>query len=312
MNEIREKSKTSVILQRVIFSFVILAIVVPPFFLIQYVPTIGPIVGMVVFQLIAILGIYEITVALGFNKIHSLIAASLTTVASFLVPYNLFERLIFERNLTSLRDVLEVGLQMSWQIWVFPLAGTLIMLLDTRIWSDEKKKGKIAILVSIYYIIIIFCKGIWLSNLESIQFIFYLLPISIISDTFAYFGGMIFGKKWFKGAKFSPKISPKKTWAGFVIGTSMSMAYAIGFGIYCGYWSTFGSIQIYITILMGIVLPIVSAYGDLLFSAFKRYLGIKDFSKLIPGHGGVFDRLDALSIVVTTSMAIHMFALLAM
>lgn len=304
-------NKKKSILQRVIFSFVILAITVPPFFLIEYASAPGTIIGMIVFQLIAVLGIYEISTALGFGKLHSAIVTLFTVVASYLIPFDMFEKLLYQRNMNNITDAIEIGFMMSWQVWVFPVVGILLMLLDTRIWSDPKKKGKIAILSISFFVIIIFGKGMWVINIETINFIFYLLPISIISDTFAYFGGMLFGKKWFKGAKFAPKISPKKTWAGFIIGTSFSIGYAIGFGIFSGYWSTFGDLELFVTIAMGIILPIASAFGDLLFSLFKRYLQIKDFSNLIPGHGGVFDRLDALSIVIFISIVTQTIAIAA-
>ena len=104
------------------------------------------------------------------------------------------------------------------------------------------------------------------------------------SDIFAYFSGYFFGRH-----KLCPKISPKKTVEGAVGGVVGTMIFSALFGYYCMWGSSplvWGAI--------GLVVSIISMFGDLTASIFKRKMGIKDYGKLIPGHGGVMDRIDSI------------------
>lgn len=105
-----------------------------------------------------------------------------------------------------------------------------------------------------------------------------------ICDTGAYFFGSFMGKH-----KMIPRVSPNKTWEGFVGGYLAGLAVSYVFGRYfCP--ALPGSL-----LLAGsIVLPAVGAVGDLAFSLIKRRYGIKDYGSLLPGHGGVLDRIDSL------------------
>ncbi len=113
----------------------------------------------------------------------------------------------------------------------------------------------------------------------------YLLLISTMTDTFAYITGLLIGNH-----KLVPKISPKKTVEGLVggllIGTIVSTAY------YVTVISPTSSIVIVSLISLG--LCIVGQIGDLVFSMIKRNYDVKDFSNLIPGHGGILDRFDSI------------------
>ena len=117
----------------------------------------------------------------------------------------------------------------------------------------------------------------------------YLLLISIMTDIFAYVTGILIGKH-----KLLEDISPKKTWEGTIGGTL---------------FATFISVIYYITVInpnisliliisITIFLSILGQFGDLAFSAIKRYYNKKDFSNLIPGHGGILDRIDSLIFVL--------------
>lgn len=121
----------------------------------------------------------------------------------------------------------------------------------------------------------------------SLKYFIFMMLIPIITDTFAYIGGMMIGKH-----KVT-KLSPKKSWEGYIIGTLM------GTFIMTMYYTTLINVQSNLFVVIGIIflMTIIGQLGDLFFSAIKRYHNIKDFSKLIPGHGGVMDRIDSLIFV---------------
>ena len=122
--------------------------------------------------------------------------------------------------------------------------------------------------------------------------VFWLFAIVWMSDIAAYFTGRTLG-----GPKLMPRISPKKTWSGFVGGTAAGAA----FGSLA--LAAFGLVIHWQHVALALGLSIASAAGDLGESAFKRHFGVKDSGSLIPGHGGLFDRLDGF-------IAASIFALL--
>ena len=107
-----------------------------------------------------------------------------------------------------------------------------------------------------------------------------ILLVVWVTDMGGYFAGRGIG-----GPKLWPRVSPKKTWAGAVGGFAASLLVAEAF-------VAFGLGDTGPTLLLGAVLSIVSQLGDLFESAVKRRFGVKDSSHIIPGHGGLLDRLD--------------------
>jgi phosphatidate cytidylyltransferase len=107
-----------------------------------------------------------------------------------------------------------------------------------------------------------------------------ILLVVWVTDIGGYFAGRGIG-----GPKLWPRVSPNKTWAGAFGGFAASVAVAAGFAA-CGLGKT-GPL-----LLLGSVLSIISQLGDLFESAVKRRFGVKDSSHIIPGHGGLLDRLD--------------------
>jgi phosphatidate cytidylyltransferase len=112
----------------------------------------------------------------------------------------------------------------------------------------------------------------------------------VLSDTGGYAAGVFFGKH-----RMAPKISPKKSWEGFggsilaaAIGSSVFLYFALDVPFYWG-------------LLFGAGISVVAVLGDLAESMLKRDLGIKDMSNLLPGHGGLMDRLDSILFAVPTA-----------
>ena len=134
---------------------------------------------------------------------------------------------------------------------------------------------------------------------QSINLVIYLLLITVLTDTYAYFGGYYIGKH-----HLIPEVSPKKTWEGAIIGTLFAVFTATLF--YHNIVNTNASLWIIICITL--FLSVIGQFGDLVFSSIKRYYGKKDFSNLIPGHGGILDRFDSIIFVILGYMFV--FALI--
>lgn len=121
-----------------------------------------------------------------------------------------------------------------------------------------------------------------------------------LCDTFALFGGMKFGKH-----KLAPHVSPKKTVEGAVCG----MLSAIPTGIIISLLSNYlNPIPMWICIVTAFLCAAMGQIGDLAESLIKRMIGVKDFSNLIPGHGGMFDRVDSLLFSIPTAYFCLYFA----
>jgi phosphatidate cytidylyltransferase len=117
----------------------------------------------------------------------------------------------------------------------------------------------------------------------------FLFMITIMTDIFAYAVGVPFGKH-----KLAVKISPKKSWEGTIGGTVIATILTIVY-VYLVQLEYIGAIElnIFVMIILILFISIVGQIGDLIASKLKRHYGIKDFSNLFPGHGGVMDRFDS-------------------
>ncbi len=122
--------------------------------------------------------------------------------------------------------------------------------------------------------------------------IFWIFALVWLADTLAYFAGKSIG-----GPKLAPTVSPNKTWAGFggavaggILGSLLVSA-------------VFGLSGLFVLALLGAVFAVVEQLGDLFESAVKRKFGIKDSGAIIPGHGGVLDRVDGLIAVAVLAVA---------
>jgi phosphatidate cytidylyltransferase len=113
------------------------------------------------------------------------------------------------------------------------------------------------------------------------------LVVTWANDTGAYFAGRFLGRHL-----MAPMISPKKTWEGFVGGMAGALTFAVG--MRAMFPTAFGAISIVDIVCVVIPVSVLGPMGDLAESMFKRAYGVKDSGNLIPGHGGMFDRIDAV------------------
>jgi phosphatidate cytidylyltransferase len=114
--------------------------------------------------------------------------------------------------------------------------------------------------------------------------VFFLIFITQLNDVAQYCWGKAFGR-----IKITPTVSPNKTWEGAIGGW---LTTAVVFYLLAPYFTPLSPPH---AAIMGVIIPMAGFFGDITMSAVKRDLGVKDTSRLIPGHGGVLDRLDSLT-----------------
>lgn len=170
-----------------------------------------------------------------------------------------------------------LGLQLPavapWPILAAALAAPLVQRVDGRspLWLAAG-----ALYIGLPVLALVWVRG------QGRETVFWLLCVVWATDIGAYAAGRIIG-----GPKLMPRVSPKKTWAGLAGGIVSAAVVGWGAATFTGMaWPA-------LTAISG-ALAVVSQAGDLAESGVKRYFGVKDSSGIIPGHGGVLDRLDGL------------------
>lgn len=146
-------------------------------------------------------------------------------------------------------------------------------------------------LLGVMYVPILFSYVYYVRALDDgLIYVWLILISAFATDTFAYFSGLTFGKH-----KLVPQLSPHKTIEGSIGGIIGAVVTSAIYGlIVAHYVPTFTHEMIITVIIIVFFGSIFSQFGDLTASSIKRYTNIKDFGKLIPGHGGVLDRFDSV------------------
>lgn len=145
-----------------------------------------------------------------------------------------------------------------------------------------------------------YCLGNIIDGKQGLYYLLLLLNFSSVCDMGAYFTGVTIGKH-----KLCPEISPKKTIEGAVGGIISSIIFTLVIVL------SFGQTKMLLsTILLTIPLCIVGMIGDLFASTIKRAVGIKDYGTLIPGHGGILDRVDSILFIAPVIVALKALSVL--
>ncbi|MDQ6833830.1 MAG: phosphatidate cytidylyltransferase [Chloroflexota bacterium] len=206
-----------------------------------------------------------------------------------------------------------VAVAADWPVWVFGAlaaatlvapAGVLIFSrsLDstltswtTTVFAAVYLAVPVGHLVAVRHIVgVTSGAGGWLTHLEetlgfgtmALGMAWFLLALvtTWLTDTFAYLAGRAFGKH-----QMAPLISPKKTWEGFVGGIAGAILTAV-----IANWCFGVGMRVIVAAVTGVLIALAATVGDLAESLLKRQTGVKDSGTLIPGHGGVLDRIDGL------------------
>ncbi len=200
------------------------------------------------------------------------------------LPLALFVFYIFSKRYFSYGFYFDFRFTEMLAISLILIAAVTLFKFTSELYFDS---GKLIFIV--IYLAIPFGLALGLPKISAMQNIFtlevfFLFILIWASDTFAYLTGRFFGKH-----KMAPKISPKKTWEGFAGGVVLTLVLSFFIEKYFpemrGNW-----------IVVGLLVSVFAPIGDLMESKLKRSFGVKDSGKLIPGHGGVLDRLDSFII----------------
>ena len=158
-----------------------------------------------------------------------------------------------------------------------------------------------AVFMSVSYIAVSFTSMALTRYTLNGQYTFVLVFVAAwMCDSFAYFTGRFFGKH-----KLAPHLSPKKTVEGSIGGIVFAILGCMLYGLIVELFTDL-SARYLVLALLGFVLSIISQIGDLWASLIKREYGVKDYSRMMPGHGGIMDRFDSILAISTVLMAVSM------
>jgi len=173
-------------------------------------------------------------------------------------------------------------------------AATLFWVLVAPPWVIQRWAARSTLVLALVGWIVL--TGAWLALVElksrSPGLVLAAMAIVWIADTAAYFGGRSFGRH-----KLAPEVSPGKTWEGVYCGVAAVAIYALAlapFAPAAGYAGSVDASSVALWVAFAAALAAISIVGDLFESLLKRLAGVKDSGRILPGHGGVLDRTDAL------------------
>ena len=168
---------------------------------------------------------------------------------------------------------------------------SILFLATSYEWLKMNKKNILFKILGIIFLLFSFYAALKIREVESFKLFLFIVIICIFTDI----GGYIFGKI-FKGPKLT-KISPKKTYSGVIGSFLLSLTAGLIFIKYFGKDLTKFNTDSLSVLLIILFISFVSQVGDLIISYFKRKAKLKDTGKIIPGHGGLLDRIDGLIFV---------------
>lgn len=233
--------------------------------------------------ILAVVGVFEILRVIGVHKKYVLAIPAYIIAALFPIAAYFVEKI----------SIVSYLLALAASVFIY-----LIWLMGVSVFS----KGSVAfskvseVFSAVTYVTVSCCSLSLLRYLNNygVFFVVLVFVIAWICDVFAYLVGSLIGKH-----KLIPEVSPKKTVEGAIGGLLFSAILSLVYGIGLDLFLQNIEINYLRLFLFGAVLSVVSQLGDLIASLIKREYGVKDYSNIFPGHGGVMDRFDSVLAVST-------------
>jgi len=254
--------------KRLISATIALSILVPVFMM-------GGMIYNIAIYILSMIGLYEFLKAKKSKK-------ELPSFIEF-ISYVIMTLLVLS-NTTSKEIIFSVDFRV--------IAGLFLVFLIPSVLYHDRELYSITdafyLIGAIFFLGASFSLMIIIRNI-SLALIIYLFLITVITDSYAYIVGSLIGRN-----KLLKEISPNKTWEGMIGGTLFGVLISSVFYIVV----IDSNIPIFIVVILTTFLSILGQFGDLCFSAIKRYFNVKDFSNIMPGHGGILDRFDSIIFVL--------------
>lgn len=238
------------------------ALVMAPFIIFLF---LGGIYLKILMLILALSGVYELYKVVKEKDIHAFSILGYVSIVGYFLLDNDVNKLVY------------ILIPLTFISLIMPVINLKYTFIDSAI-----------TILGFIYVGVFFSFIPRVNSMEHGEYLIWLIFIaSWLCDTVAYYTGRAFGK-----TKLCPKVSPKKTVEGSIGGL---LGGAIGCGVYGFVIAEYGvNIPLYHYIIIGAVCGVFSQFGDLVASSIKRYVGVKDYSNLIPGHGGILDRFDSI------------------
>lgn len=248
--------------QRIISAIIAMIIIIPLIILGGFAYYIG--VG-----LLAIIGFYEM-ISVRENKRKFPFSVKCITLVSYLA-------------LTLISCLNQTSFDLDYRILILNFFACFVPLIGIK--NNKYNAEDALFLVAITFFLGTSFRYLIILRNINVLYLIYVVLITIMSDTFAHFFGTKIGRY-----KLAPDISPNKTVEGLIGG--------LFFGTFMGvmFFQTFINTEanIFVLTIVSLMLSLIAEFGDLVFSAIKRNFDVKDYGNIMPGHGGVLDRLDSI------------------
>lgn len=228
--------------------------------------------------LLAAIGVFEMIGCIGLRRKLEVLLPSL--IIAFAVP-------IMSRYIVKLNGKISYCLAVIAAVLFIYMYYLMVLAVVSK--GTKSIMDMALVFLTTAYISIGFASVLMLRDLPHGQFLYLLVFIGAwVTDGAAYFVGRAFGKH-----KLIPDVSPKKTVEGAIGGSIFCALSFLAYGLVVAHFSdsTVNAVEI---IIAGLIISVISQFGDLIASLIKRHYGIKDYGKIFPGHGGVMDRFDSI------------------
>ncbi|WP_101756613.1 phosphatidate cytidylyltransferase [Oceanicoccus sp. KOV_DT_Chl] len=239
-----------------------------------------PLLGLaIMFAALVLVAAWEWSALAGLSSKYSRLAYTAVTLVLMLAAAEYSQILTAQMHWERVRDIL--GLGCLW--WAIALLWVKSYPASAVIWRTNAMRFLMGFLTLVpAWIALVYLR----SHSQGVMLLFIMIALVASADIGAYFAGKTWGN-----AKLAPDVSPGKSWAGFWGG----MVATTSLAVLLSWWFGGAKYPLFAVAVVALVTGLASVLGDLLESMLKREEGIKDSGSILPGHGGMMDRLDSMT-----------------